>query len=620
MKPRLIGKFKSNKGVVDLKKILPLGKAVISCVKPTAVSYSLDNKKYFDSQIFLKDKEFTFDNIVARYIKLDYDFEIEVYLGVGYVGYEDKTWTKLFEKNQYWTGGDGLYTFNLKGKDQYGLKDEEVTTMCVFGDTFLTTLGKNDIRLEPIAMPNNSYCILQGTKPDPEKIEFFINKDEKGHCCEYMTPENSLAYQGTMASNLVQYNSKEIAPYLSSYNPEENIEIELMLERPYEIDYLTIYNYFVDSKVDMNYQNRGVKNIDIYVFNDAGDTVFSQAIIKKADFSSKGKNFTRIPIDSICRKIKIVIPNKVNVGNYGGANGEEPFYGLNKIYLHQKGGDNLIDVKAEANSEFLKKSKHSWFWLQDGIVKDDKFYSLPLVVKSDPSQPEGFQFSVEGLSMVSIDVKDGDIDFNTLKQKATNLYQNIDGREYLFGCAYFDNSFDSGNEGADGYIYIYGYTTMFFEIDYGKRMRVARVKAEDFTNINEWRFFDGKNFVPNMEDSKPILDHISCETSVHKDGDNYICIFTYDVQSPYVAYAIAKTPYGPFSQPRIAYVCPEKDCQHLYQYNAKGHPHLSKEGDILVSYNVNTSNFEENINYGRVYGPRFIKLKKIGEESDESKN
>ena len=41
---------------------------------------------------------------------------------------------------------------------------------------------------------------------------------------------------------------------------------------------------------------------------------------------------------------------------------------------------------------------------------------------------------------------------------------------------------------------------------------------------------------------------------------------------------------------------------------------VSKEGELLVSYNINTSNFSENIQYGRTYGPRFIKLRKESEE------
>ena len=59
----------------------------------------------------------------------------------------------------------------------------------------------------------------------------------------------------------------------------------------------------------------------------------------------------------------------------------------------------------------------------------------------------------------------------------------------------------------------------------------------------------------------------------------------------------------------------------MYLYNAKAHPHLSSRGNILVSYNINTSDFGENIRYGRTYGPRFINLRKTkGGESNENKH
>ena len=146
---------------------------------------------------------------------------------------------------------------------------------------------------------------------------------------------------------------------------------------------------------------------------------------------------------------------------------------------------------------------------------------------------------------------------------------------------------------------------------------MARVLKDKFTDINEWKFFDGNEFVSDMEKAAPMLDHVSCELSIHKDSGKYIAIFTYDVQSRYVAYAISDTPYGPFNKTRIAYVCKEDLCPHMYLYNAKAHPHLSKNGDILASYNINTSDFDENIKFGRTYGPRFINLKKIGGEGND---
>lgn len=605
MNSRLIGHFRSSDCLVDLHKVYPLGKALVRCAHPCQVSYSLDGIRYFSSTCLIHDGEFDFGGLIARFIRLDCDFEIEIYQGEGYLGVRDARWTELFASSQYWTGGDGLYSFNLIGGDHYDDGDE-IRTFCVFGDTFATTIGKGNLRLDPIAMPNNSYCIVTGKKSGDLKADFHIFEDEKGHCGSYLIPETAQAYEGTLADHLVDYYADgPLLPYLSGYDPKTEIRIEFEFGGKYPIDYIDIYNFFIDSEEDVSYSDRGVRSMKILL----EDEEFSTVSLKKASYKRKGKNFDRIAIDREVRKIAFVIPNRIGKGNFGGANKKEPFYGLNKVFFHRKNGGYLNDIRVVCNSEFLKKSKHAWFWLQDGIVIGRKFYSLPFTVVSDPTQPEGFQFRLEGISLVECDLRNGDIDFMSARQRPTNLLRRIDGREWTFGCAFYEDE-------KDGYIYIYGYTSMFFEMDYGKRLRVARVKKEAFDDIDRWRYFDGNDFVPEMENACPILDHVSTELSVHKDGDSYIAIFTYDVQSRYVAYAIAPTPYGPFGEIRIAYVCPEDLCSRMYIYNAKAHPHLSEEGNILVSYNINTSDFDENIRFGRTYGPRFIRLRKIGGQDE----
>lgn len=602
-----IGKFFSKNNIIDFQDIICIDKAIIVTLKTTEFLYSLDNIRYFKTKVVIENGYILFNNLVCRYLKLPYDFEIEVFQGSGYIGEANKDWTDLFATNNYWVGGDGLYSFNLNGHDNYN-SEEYIKTLCVFGDTFFCTLGHNQSRLSPLAMPNNSYCIINHKNPKKAKVDFYINEDEYGHCKAYLEPNNDLCFSGTMASNLVNQNlGDNDLNYLSGYAPKNKIEIEFDLNGEYLIDYIDVYNYFVDSDIDLNYQNRGIKNVDIYL----DEKFLKSEVIAKASFVEKGKNFTRITIDSNCRNIKFVIDNHLGIGNYYGTDGKEPFFGLNKVLFHQKNGNYLIDVLAKSNSEFLKKNKNAWFWLQDGIVIKDKLYSLPFVVTSDLTQPEGFQFKIEGISLVEINVKDGNIDFEHNYQKMTNLYQEKSTRNICMGCAFFDNSLSSNEERQDGYIYIYGYQKEFGS-DKGNQLIVARVLPENIKDINKWSYFDGQNFVDDYSKVQPILDHVSCEMSVHYENGKYMAIFTYDVQSRYIAYAFSETPYGPFSETRIAYVCPENMCDHMYLYNAKAHPHLSREGDILVSYNINTSVFEENIKFGRVYGPRFINLKRIG--------
>jgi len=52
-----------------------------------------------------------------------------------------------------------------------------------------------------------------------------------------------------------------------------------------------------------------------------------------------------------------------------------------------------------------------------------------------------------------------------------------------------------------------------------------------------------------------------------------------------------------------------------FVYNAKAHPHLSGMEDLLISYNVNTSDFFELFNNADSYRPRFIRYFPSGNPS-----
>jgi hypothetical protein len=60
----------------------------------------------------------------------------------------------------------------------------------------------------------------------------------------------------------------------------------------------------------------------------------------------------------------------------------------------------------------------------------------------------------------------------------------------------------------------------------------------------------------------------------------------------------------------VIYTCPEPALDpDTLVYNAKAHPHLSKTGELLISYNVNTMDFwGDFFNDADLYHPRFIKL------------
>jgi hypothetical protein len=73
---------------------------------------------------------------------------------------------------------------------------------------------------------------------------------------------------------------------------------------------------------------------------------------------------------------------------------------------------------------------------------------------------------------------------------------------------------------------------------------------------------------------------------------------------------IGDGPAGPFGAKLNFAVAPERDtAAKIYTYNAKAHPSLSANGDWLVSYNVNTSDWDTNLAKADIYHPRFLKLR-----------
>ena len=82
-----------------------------------------------------------------------------------------------------------------------------------------------------------------------------------------------------------------------------------------------------------------------------------------------------------------------------------------------------------------------------------------------------------------------------------------------------------------------------------------------------------------------------------------------DVISADIAVQYGDTPVGPWTAPTTIWTAPEDTLTpNTYVYNAKAHPHLSKPGELLISYNVNTFSFGEHFENSDIYRPRFIKL------------
>ena len=254
----------------------------------------------------------------------------------------------------------------------------------------------------------------------------------------------------------------------------------------------------------------------------------------------------------------------------------------------------------------------AYYWLQDGVVIGSTLYVMPSIITEDKSGPEGFQFRGLGVAIAEVAIKDGLPDFAHAVQHQTNLWVKNDQVTILYGAAILPYRKEAGYDEGDGYIYVYG---QHVTTRTGRRcLCVARVLPGQFADDSQWRFFDGNDFVEDIWQSAPLLDHISCEMSVTpilkgKNRGKFLAVFQYDTKSDYTAYAIGESACGPFSEAQKVFHGDEGELDpSVYLYNAKAHSHLSSPDQILVSYNVNATSFEMHMKNGHIYRPRFITL------------
>ena len=244
-----------------------------------------------------------------------------------------------------------------------------------------------------------------------------------------------------------------------------------------------------------------------------------------------------------------------------------------------------------------------------------------------------FAFSQQDWKPARIDLiripvaKNGTPKFNSFvrTQRISQLLKKLPNFDYAYGMGVLCNTESAGVPNPDGYIYIYGYRDNFAAFSQ-KDLIVSRIHEDDFPNFSKLRYWNGSDWVDNIESSALILERVSCEVSVTPITcgpykGKYMAVYTQDVQSNRIMYAIGDSPAGPFDEPVQCYTVPETGntatggAGTLYTYNAKAHPHLSAPGKLLISYNVNVNGIDHATNTAD-YRPRFIELDLLASEEE----
>ncbi|GIN71504.1 hypothetical protein J14TS2_19790 [Bacillus sp. J14TS2] len=252
----------------------------------------------------------------------------------------------------------------------------------------------------------------------------------------------------------------------------------------------------------------------------------------------------------------------------------------------------------------------SYYWLQDGISIKGTFYCFPMLISPDPTQPEGFEFKVNGVACVSAPIGEAGPILEQQTQLDTPFYYTAhNGKTTYFGASFMAQTEESQIRNPDGFIYVYGLQK--WETT---KLVVARVLPHQFTDFTEWKVWDGENWTREKEKVVPIAEEVSSELSVspmlggYLDG-KFIIVFQEDGTGKRLGIYVGDSPVGPFGEPIYLYYCSESESDaSIYTYNAKGHPHLSNFGELLVSYNVNTSSWPMHEKDSSIYRPKFLTI------------
>lgn len=142
---------------------------------------------------------------------------------------------------------------------------------------------------------------------------------------------------------------------------------------------------------------------------------------------------------------------------------------------------------------------------------------------------------------------------------------------------------------------------------------LARVNGSKLEDFRSWEFYAGNGrWERNLSSASTIANDVASELSVERVFDSqglpcYVMIYSEPFLGDQILVRLAQNPEGPWSEPKPIFRVPEvQGSQTRFAYAGKGHYSLSPPRNLLVSYVVNSHNFQEVLNDTSIYLPKFI--------------
>jgi hypothetical protein len=253
---------------------------------------------------------------------------------------------------------------------------------------------------------------------------------------------------------------------------------------------------------------------------------------------------------------------------------------VNNTALVQSG--QVFSNPVVGNQPFARPEENGWwYWPGHGHVVNDTLEIIWYAMYQPGEGMWGFDYAAIDIIRYSV------LDLKMIDRKRVSTFPKIN-----FGTCILSTQ---------DYTYIYGAE----KNGLSKHLHVARVPRGTLTA--EWQYFDGQTWINDLAKSRRQIPNVSEQFKVFEQDGIFYLLTQHHVLGSEIYIFDSDHPHTGFNNRKLIYCTPETKGE-VFTYNAFAHPHLSQGNQLLISYNVNSFQFQDVLKNADLYRPKFVHI------------
>ena len=354
------------------------------------------------------------------------------------------------------------------------------------------------------------------------------------------------------------------------------------------------YNELVSISISLIKNGTAIETFTKDVTIDGLDTVFASALIPDRGSVTGGDGSYSIALAD-GRSIFLMGDSFIGPVTDGARSTQDHMYRNTYILYNQGQVSAIYGANGEKTSAAVPPGVtdegKKWYWPGHGFVSGNKLYIFQTLMYQGEAGMWGFRYE-------TTDILEYDLPNIELKQTVNIPFKG--STDIHYGMAALND---------DDYIYIYAQEDIDNGLNPISDALVARTTVDEL--YTKWEYFDGSGWSINSSSAVKMQGlssvAVSSQFNVFKLNGKYV-LLTQEKQfnSGKIYTFIADNPQGPWYNKQLIYAIPDLGDPNVITYNAMAHPQFTKDGMILVCYNVNNLDFAQQLKNVSTYRPRFF--------------